>query len=157
MQIDILRPQHLSQLIDFFQEISAPNYRQYFSPHPCDLETANTICRYQGNDAYFGAFSDEKQTQMIGYGILRGLDAGYEIPSLGVCVDEAFQGSGIGRALMKTLLEACKTRNVEIAMLKARDTNLVALKLYRSIGFEFTKKQDDYLIGYISIEDFQEG
>lgn len=54
----------------------------------------------------------------------------------GVSVHPDFQGVGIGRALVKTLLQwAKKNSQIEKVFLNVLDTNSNAIKLYRDLGF----------------------
>ncbi len=52
----------------------------FFHPHPLTCEAALEIASLSGRDRYFVAIVAQK---IVGYGMLRGWDAGFEIPSLG--------------------------------------------------------------------------
>lgn len=54
---------------------------------------------------------------------------------LNLCVDPDYQGKGIGRMLMKHLLNEARNGGATIMLLEVRKTNTVALRLYRDLGF----------------------
>ncbi len=54
---------------------------------------------------------------------------------LGMGVDAAFRGNGIGHALLRSVLESAKARGLTRIELAVREKNLPALALYRKVGF----------------------
>ena len=88
---------------------------------------------------------------MVGYGMLRGLDEGYSIPSLGLCILKEFQGVGVGRMLLNHLLNESAARGAKSVMLKVKESNSIARALYVSQGFIFTKHDPETLIGFLEI------
>ena len=54
---------------------------------------------------------------------------------LGMGVDAAFRGNGIGHALVRSVLESAKARGLTRIELTVREHNLPALALYRKVGF----------------------
>jgi ribosomal protein S18 acetylase RimI-like enzyme len=63
---------------------------------------------------------------------------------LGVAVEPAAQGAGIGRALTEALLERIRTRGVRDVAVTVHPDNAPALALYRVLGFEQTRTEPDY-------------
>jgi ribosomal protein S18 acetylase RimI-like enzyme len=59
-----------------------------------------------------------------------------EIPVLAIGVERPFRGVGIGRQLMRALLDASVVEGVEAIDLTTGSFNEAALQLYRSFGFE---------------------
>lgn len=53
-----------------------------------------------------------------------------------VAVFEEFRKSGVGRALLKAACDGAKSRNCEFITLEVRESNLPAIALYESEGFE---------------------
>ena len=53
-----------------------------------------------------------------------------------VAVFKEFRKSGVGRALLKAACDGAKSRNCEFITLEVRESNLPAIALYESEGFE---------------------
>ncbi|MEA2606575.1 MAG: hypothetical protein QOI00_1332, partial [Chloroflexota bacterium] len=72
----------------------------YFQPHPMTADEASRIGRLSGRDVYMiGRAGGEA----VAYGMLRGWDEGYEVPSLGVGVRRDQTHRGYGRAMVLAL------------------------------------------------------
>lgn len=54
---------------------------------------------------------------------------------LNLCIDPDRQGEGLGRALMRHLLEHASAERLTIVLLEVRKSNNAALRLYQSLGF----------------------
>lgn len=148
LTIHPLSAERLDRVRAFFRAIDSDAYLLDFAPHPFTDVEAQRVCGYAGRDLYVGVFARAGDGAMVGYGMLRGLDEGYEVPSLGLCVLAAQQGRGIGRMLLEHLLQACAERGAERAMLKVKRGNAVARALYESAGFRFEAHSRDFLVGY---------
>ncbi|OQA45759.1 MAG: Mycothiol acetyltransferase [Chloroflexi bacterium ADurb.Bin325] len=70
---------------------------------------------------------------LIGWGFVTGLDAGR--PDLGLAVADAWQGQGIGKALIDGVLAHVRARGLPRAYLIAVKDNARAIGLYSSRGF----------------------
>lgn len=139
----------LKRLSAFFEAIDCDHYRSAFAPHPFTVSEAERICAHIGRDTYFGVFvgGDGPPAALVGYGMLRGLDAGYAIPSLGLCILEEYQGHGLGKKLLDHLLAASAALGASEVMLKVKHDNPIAQALYRGAGFDFAERDGDHLIG----------
>lgn len=83
------------------------------------------------NTIYLVALADDT---VAGYcGLLQVLD---EADITNVAVDEAFQRRGIARALLQELFTQAQKRGVTALTLEVRKSNVSALSLYESLGFE---------------------
>lgn len=71
--------------------------------------------------------------EVAGHGILAA-GAG-EAHLLNVCVRRDRQGEGHGRTLVVHMLERARERGVEMVFLEVRPSNLVAVRLYHTLGF----------------------
>lgn len=71
--------------------------------------------------------------QMAGYGVLS-VAAG-EAHVLNVCIGPSFRGLGLGRHLMRRLLDIARWNGAERVFLEVRPSNEAAHQLYRSMGF----------------------
>ena len=74
IQIVPLSEEHQGSVCEFFRQIDNPTYRGNFAPHPFTDAEAHRICAHQGRDMYVGVFALTIPEQMVGYGMLRGLD-----------------------------------------------------------------------------------
>jgi len=146
LQIVRAAPEHLDILTEFFARVAADEASRHFHPHPFDAAGAATIASFQGRDLYYLAIANG----VIGYGMLRGWDEGYEVPSLGIVVDPAWRGRGIARLLMQFLHGAARIRGCERIRLKVYPENVRAKALYESLGYRFGEVTDGQLIGSLS-------
>src|ERR1035437_67463 len=54
----------------------------------------------------------------------------------GVLVDKNLRGKGIGKILIKKIIEAVKDSNIQFISLEVETHNETAIKLYKSTGFD---------------------
>ncbi|SHN73107.1 diamine N-acetyltransferase [Paenibacillus sp. ov031] len=66
-------------------------------------------------------------------------DDNYWIPA--IMIDEKHQGKGYGKAAMKTLIQLMRISNCTRIMIGHRPDNLIAGKLYESLGFIKTSEE----------------
>jgi ribosomal protein S18 acetylase RimI-like enzyme len=121
---------------------------EHFHPHPLTAEEAQRLAAYDGQDLYY-VISDGET--ILGYGMLRGWDEGFDVPSLGIAIHPSTQGSGLGRAFMYFLHAAARARAAKRIRLKVHRTNARAQRLYTDLGYEFTGEQDNQLVGYVAL------
>ena len=88
---------------------------------------------------------------MIGYGMLRGWDEGYEIPSLGIAIDPAQQGRGYGQRLMEFLHATARQHGAKRVRLRVHPDNHRAVELYRSLGYSFSGESDGQKVGMLEL------
>jgi ribosomal-protein-alanine N-acetyltransferase len=77
-----------------------------------------------------------------GYGILS-MGAG-EAHVLNVCVGPRWRGQGLGRYLMRRLLDSARWNGAERVFLEVRPSNVNARTLYESIGFREIGRRPRY-------------
>ncbi|MGE0582267.1 MAG: ribosomal protein S18-alanine N-acetyltransferase [Steroidobacteraceae bacterium] len=70
---------------------------------------------------------------LIGYGVMS-TGAG-EAHVLNLCVRDTMRGRGIGRTLLRQLIELAVEAGAADLFLEVRPTNLAAIRLYQSLGF----------------------
>jgi len=63
---------------------------------------------------------------------------------LNVCAAPAWQGQGLGRGILQSVMQQCLERDMTRMLLEVRASNIPALGLYRSLGFQ----QDGVRKGY---------
>ena len=103
-------------------------------------EHAEVICNHRGLDIYCGAFLEDEV--LVAYGILRGWDEGFEIPSLGILVSRPHRGRGIGRRVMNALHSLARLRGAESVRLRVAPGNSAARALYEAMGYVFDGTMD---------------
>lgn len=91
--------------------------------------------------------------RVAGHGILSLGPA--EAHLLNVCVCRDQQGLGLGRVLVTHMLERARVRGAEMMFLEVRPSNVVALNLYRSLGFNEIGVRRDYYPTPLGHEDAQ--
>lgn len=90
---------------------------------------------------YYGVFAYENE-QVIGYAIV--LEVADEATLMDIAVDDAFRGQGVGRALVDYVLTASEQNGMIEMWLEVRESNLAAIKLYESLGFEHIETRKNY-------------
>jgi [ribosomal protein S18]-alanine N-acetyltransferase len=76
----------------------------------------------------------ELADQLVGYGVLSA--AAGEAHVLNVVIDTPFRGQGFGKRLVRRLLDQARWHRVGRVFLEVRRSNLGAIALYQSVGFE---------------------
>lgn len=148
-EISAVAPYHGAALAEFFERMHADGTGDVFHPHALTREAASERAAYVGKDLYYVTTSD---SDIIGYGMLRGWDQGHDIPSLGVMVRSDFRGKGLGRLLMNFLHVSAALRGARQIFLHVEERNEVAIKLYRSLGYRIMRERDHAeLVGRLSL------
>ncbi len=84
----------------------------------------------------------EVDRDIIGYAVMSLVVQ--ECHILNLCVDPKLQGQGIGRRLLQELLSIARAREADSAFLEVRPSNVQALSLYFSEGFNEIGSRRDY-------------
>jgi ribosomal-protein-alanine N-acetyltransferase len=71
--------------------------------------------------------------EIVAYGIVA-MGAG-EAHVLNLCVNEAMRGRGVGRQMLKLLVERSAQAGMQDVFLEVRPSNMHAIALYQSVGF----------------------
>lgn len=136
-------PRHQEGLARFFQELMELGDHRWFHPHPFTAAQAECLAAYQGQDLYYVATRGE----VVAYGMLRGWDEGYQVPSLGIAVHPAWRGRGLAHAFMLFLHAAARERGAPRIRLKVYPQNCAARQLYEGLGYQFEAGNDGQLVG----------
>jgi RimJ/RimL family protein N-acetyltransferase len=72
---------------------------------------------------------------MVGFHMLRGWDAGYEVPAYGVFISSGYNGLGLGKLSLQHAISFCRVNKIKKIMLKAHPENRIAKRLYEASGF----------------------
>ena len=142
-------PEMETQIVNLFRILADAQESDYFQPHPLTPEHASIIANYHGNDFYSFALLNDIA---IGYGMLRGWDDGYDIPSLGLTIHPQFRGVGIGSLLIHYLHTVAMLRGCDNIRLRVNNYNYRAIKLYKKLGYEFKEDSKDYLLGFLKLK-----
>lgn len=152
VQYHLLSREWEKMLNRFFEQISKTNDVQFFHPHSFDSKTAARLCRFDGRDLYYIQTIGKDIT---GYGMLRGWDHGYEIPSLGIIIHPDDRGRGLGKAFMKFLHDQAEQHHACRIRLKVYKANTTALNLYQKMGYRFEQEEREQLVGFCTLGDME--
>ena len=143
-----LRPELAPGLGGLFVSIAQGSDHAIFHPHPMTVAEAERLCAYDGRDLYYAACQGQ---DVLAYGLLRGWDEGYEIPSLGIAIHPAARGRGLARPFMAFLHAAAKAQGASKVRLTVYSSNQRAVDLYRNLGYQFQDKNDHELVGVLDL------
>ncbi len=111
---------------------SPQEYQQYFTPFSFDSQTIRSILSQRVADQYWGIWVADA---LAAFFMLRGFDAGYEIPSFGVSVSHRFSRRRLLRLSVSFAIAWCRLNDVTTLMLKVHLNNTVAKREYERWGF----------------------
>jgi ribosomal-protein-alanine N-acetyltransferase len=138
----------MEPLKDFLFALEEAGDTEVFYPHPFTDEAIQQVITQAHRDAYYVLAEGR---QVLGYGMLRGWDEGFDIPSLGVAVHPSARGTGLGKALMHILHASARRKGATKVRLRVRPGNTRATQLYRSLGYEFRLEEAGYLVGFLDL------
>lgn len=148
LELLALSPEWVEPLTDFFLAIKAAGDEHHFHPHPLTASHAEERCRYRGKDLYYVLVDGR---HILAYGMLRGWDDGYAVPSLGIAVHPVTQGRGLGCAFMHFLHVAARHHGAKQIRLKVHKDNLRAIRLYQRLGYVFGSEEAGQLVGTMDL------
>jgi ribosomal protein S18 acetylase RimI-like enzyme len=132
-------------IAEFCRALERAGDARFFRPHPFSDDEFDRLVRYGGRDLYYVA---AEGSDVLGYGLLRGWDQGYAIPSLGIAIHPTARGCGLGTSLMTFLHAAAFRRQAEMVRLKVNTDNSKAIELYKRLGYTFESTQGPYYVGF---------
>ena len=130
-KITLLRPQDCSAWSRMLTQNSV-QYMEYFRPFDFDEGTLRNILSDAKADRYWGIWWG---SDLAGFFMLRGFDAGFRIPAYGVCISENFANRGLLKVSLECALAWCRLAGIERMMLKVHPDNKVARATYEKFGF----------------------
>ena len=146
MEIINLKPEHIEIFIEFIENNKTD--LNFFLPHKMDCDTIHNILTNNKSDQYKIIIHNDK---IIGYGLLRGWDEGYDIPSLGIMVDKNYRGIGVSKLLMLYLEVTAKILGSKKMRIVVHKNNNIAYNLYNKLKYDFSPYGDDHLISFKTI------
>jgi ribosomal-protein-alanine N-acetyltransferase len=149
LRIATIGPGDDDALVAFFGVIASDRTSEHFHPHPFTASEAHARANYAGQDLYaLMTYSGE----VVGYGMLRGWDEGYSMPSLGIYIARPHRGTGASRVLMNYLQFAARLKGAKAVRLKVHEDNERAYRLYTSLGYRFyDKPENGQLVGICQV------
>ncbi len=117
----------------------------FFNPHKFNLISLFKILLKNKKDIYILQFYNKK---LIGYGMLRGWDEGYIIPSLGIIIDKEYRNKNYSNLLMEYLHDIVINKGYDEIRLKVNKDNKKAINLYKKFGYDLMNYNEKYYIGY---------
>lgn len=148
IEIRSLGPEWVEALAEFFRALGEAGDSKHFHPHPLTALEAARRCRYRGNDVYHILVEDGR---VLGYGMLRGWDEGYTVPSLGIAIHPAERGKGLAMAFMHFLHAAARRKGANKVRLKVHSDNAAAVGLYQGLGYAFHGRERGQLVGILDL------
>lgn len=147
MELVRLSPYWQKGLKLFLQDLKDGGDEIFFSPHATDDISISKISNHNGKDLYYLIVEGKR---VLGYGLLRGWDEGYTIPSLGVAIHPSARGIGLGKLFMDFLHMLALRRGANKVRLRVNRKNERAIGLYKSLGYAFEDdvKQTEYFVGF---------
>jgi len=128
--MDILRLYNDEPFIVDVNEFFMRNSFLFFNPH--EKKSVEQSFAEMVKDSYYGVYHDGI---MIAYGMLRGMDEGYEIPMLGIAVDGSYENKGVGTLLMKFLETDAKLNGYTKMRLRVHKNNFKAVGFYIRLNY----------------------
>jgi ribosomal-protein-alanine N-acetyltransferase len=140
-----LKAADVHALADLFEVLAADATAAHYRPHAMTPTVAHNLATYRGDDVYLGAWVDGA---LVGYGMLRGWDSGYLVPSLGIYIRPEVRGTGLADRLMTALHAESAMKGAERVRLRVAPHNTRAKRLYDRCGYQFdgTVERDE-LVG----------
>lgn len=149
LDITQAKPSMESQLAFFFNILADADEGDLFQPHPFTPKQASFIANYNGKDLYALVIYEG---DVVGYGMLRGWDEGYDIPSLGITIHPKFRRCGIGNLMMQYLHIVARLKGCKNIRLRVRRGNLRARRLYEKFGYKFSEDSSEYSTGLVELK-----
>lgn len=130
---------NLFELLKFLKR----NDSVFFKPHKYNILTL--FKNLLSKDIFILQYIND---ELVGYGMLRGWQEGYDIPSLGIIINKEHRGKRLSEKMMEFLHELAKRKNCEKIMLRVSRDNYKAINLYKKMGYELSDYDENLLIGY---------
>jgi [ribosomal protein S18]-alanine N-acetyltransferase len=139
IEIVRLRTAHIDSLRRLYAALEASGESALFAPHSFAAAHLATLCEPRCKNLHYVMVARD---EAIGYGLLRGWDEGYTVPSLGIAIESRWRGTGCGLALMHFLHAAARAASASRVRLRVHPSNGVAISLYERVGYAFESEPD---------------
>jgi len=135
-------------LYAFLKDLETCREREYFRPHAFTEEALQQLLDSVCDDLYYITVVENS---VLAYGMLRGWDQGYEVPSLGIAIHPTARRQGLGKLFMRFLHAAAFYKGANKVRLRVKTENAVAIQLYKDLGYQFQPDDEEFLIGYLDL------
>lgn len=125
--------------LELLRAVAADQSGHFFTPHPFTPDVIADLASNPGRDLYYLLVHDQ---QALAYGLLRGWNAGYAVPSLGLAVSPAGRGMGYGVLMTTFLHAAARQAGAARVRLRVHHGNERAITVYRACGYVFADPPD---------------
>ena len=142
----LLSPDDGRALGDFYATLPRATWRFYCPPRLTHEDAARTAARAT-SPTFVCVVAENDAGEIIGYNWYRWKAADRSTSVFGICLREDARGLGLGRALMKRLLEIAREVGPPVVSLTVQLANPRAVALYRSMGFHVVREQVRERIG----------
>lgn len=139
IEIVRLRAAHVDALRTFHAALEASGETELFAPHPFTPDFLHSLCDQQRQDLHYVMVDDD---DVLGYGMLRGWDEGFAVPSLGLAIHPRWRRAGFGLAMMHFLHAAARRASATKVRLRVHLSNASAQALYERLGYRFEPALD---------------
>ena len=145
LELRSLAPELKKGLVEFCRALEGANETMFFSPHSFGEAELDQRVHYRGRDLYYVMVQGAR---VLGYGMLRGWDEGFAIPSLGIAIHPQVRSLGLGTLMMHFLHSAAHLAGASRVRLRVHRNNGRALDLYRRLGYSFGQLEGSHYIGF---------
>jgi ribosomal-protein-alanine N-acetyltransferase len=147
----LLRPGLEQALARFFDDLAIAGDDTFFHPHEGDVASLRAIADLPGKDVYVVFIEDGV---VLAYGLLRGWNEGYSVPSLGIAVHPRARARGLGRLMMDYLETMARRRGAPAIRLRVLKDNVNAIAMYERRGYIMSPDEVDrnLLVGVKTLE-----
>jgi len=110
-------------------------YGKFFQAFDGNVKTLEDDLTKANRDLYVVIRIDKA---VAGFFMLRGLDAGYQVPAFGVYISQSYSRRGLSKIALNYAVAWCKLNNYQELMLTVHPENTPAFLLYEKEDFFFT-------------------
>jgi len=143
LEIKHLSYEHIDGLISLYE--NNKKEFEHFTPHLFTRDEITRVIDSSISDLYYVVVFNKT---VIGYGMLRGMDEGYNVPSLGIGVDKAVYGTGVSTTLMDFLESTSRLSGYKKMRLRVFKENLRAYNFYIKLGYKYEPYDDKSVLGF---------
>lgn len=127
-----LTPADVEALGDLFQANDTRETRRQFSPFALDRAVARRLLESPHLDRFFGGWNEGR---LMAFGMLRGWDEGYAVPSFGLLLDAAARGRGLSQAMVAFGLGLARRLGCNEVRATVNASNLPSLRMLERAGY----------------------
>ncbi|GBC99550.1 Mycothiol acetyltransferase [bacterium HR17] len=129
-------------LLQFFTEGLSPESQRLYSLQPLDAQLVNWVVSEADAPDILRLVALQGEA-IVGYAYWRQQIFKRAMPLLSIAVADAYQGLGLGTALMTLLIEGARLKGMEGLELHVFKHNHRAIALYRKLGFKVVGDTDE--------------